>query len=43
MPRDNIPSVAEVERLLFLAMNMGTRVRRLAWFNSLDALQPFGN
>jgi hypothetical protein len=24
-------------------MNMNTRVRRLSWFNGLDALQPPGN
>ena len=43
MPRSDIPSLAEVEWLLFLAVDMSTRMRRLACFNSLNALQPLGN
>jgi hypothetical protein len=38
-----IPSLAEVEYLLFLAMDMRTRVRRSSWFDGLDTLQPLCN
>jgi len=41
--RDDIPSLAEVEWLFLFAVNMSTQMRCLSWFNSLDALQPFGH
>lgn len=36
-------SLAVVEWLFFLAMDMSTRMRRLSWFDYLDALQPLGH
>jgi hypothetical protein len=41
--KDSVPSFAVMEYLLFLAMDMRTRVRRFSWFDGLDALQPLGN